>query len=244
MAADPSDVSGVFGRWQAICLACRTALPAAAGCDRGGEHRVVDLMTLEGQAALLDEVWSGPDTVGPFGDVRPRGAAELALTAADPGAPARRGRAEGRAAPSPLGRLPCLAYALALLTGRPATARRDVLWQESAAVGFSVRLDDGALVRIPPGRVRLEIDRQRAYRPPRVHASEHLPAGLGIQIAGEPDFVPFDEALEEILQPGERVELLGEVELREDPTGEPRPPRAPAPTVLVPVGTPLLRRIG
>jgi hypothetical protein len=210
-------------------------------CDQGAHHRVVNLMTHEGQDALLDEVWSGPETVGPLGDLRPRGA--VGPSVAPPRLQGRRGVAEGRPVPSPLGGAACLAYGLALLTNRPAVAGHDVLWREGATVGFSVRLDDSALVRVPHGRVRFEVDRQRAYYAPRTHAAEHLPAGLGIQISGEPDFVPFDAALEDVLRPGDRVELVGVFSLREDTTAERPSPRAPAPTVLVPAGIPLLRRI-
>jgi hypothetical protein len=239
--SDRGGSSAVFGPWRAICLTCRTGFSTVGACDAGESHRVVDLMTREGQEALLDEVWTGPETVGPFGDLRPRGGPGVSLL---PGrAPRRRGIAEGRPAPSPLGGAPCLAYGMALLTNRPAVASHDVLWREAATVGFSVRLDDSGLVRIPAGRVRFEVDRLRAYYAPRAQAAEHLPAGLGIQIAGEPDFVPFDAALEDILRPGDRVELLGVFELREDVSAERPSPRAPAPTLLVPGGTPVVRRI-
>jgi hypothetical protein len=197
-------------------------------------------MTRDGQEALLDTVWALPEGLGLLSEPRPCGAGEISLGSRRDG---RRGRVEGKAAMSPIGREPCLAYALALLTNRPAIGRRDVLWREAATVGFSVRLDDGLLVRVPPGRLRFEVDRHHAYYAPRTQAAEHLPGALGIRITGELDFVPFDEALEDVLRPGDRVELLGRVELREDLTAERPFPRAPAPTVLVPTGTPVIRRL-
>jgi hypothetical protein len=238
---DRRGTTGIFGPWAAICLTCRTGFATVGACDEDPSHRVVDLMTREGQEALLDEVWSGDETVGPFGEPRPRGGPGISSWPA----PRRghRGVAEGRPAPSPLGGAPCLAYGMALLTNRPAVASNDVLWREAATVGFTVRLDDSGLVRIPAGRVRFEVNRLRAYYAPRAQAAEHLPAGLGIQIAGEPDFVPFDAALEDILRPGDRVELLGAFELREDTSAQRPSPRAPAPTLLVPDGTPVVRRI-
>jgi len=239
--SDRAGQSAIFGPWTAICLICRTGFAAVTSCDESAAHRVVDLMTREGQEALLDEVWSGPETVGPFGDLRPRGGPSGSR--APSARRGRRGVAEGRPVPSPLGGAPCLAYGMALLTNRPAVASQDVLWREAATVGFTVRLDDSGLVRVPPGRVRFEVNRLRAYYAPRAQAAEHLPGGLGIQIAGEPDFVPFDAALEDVLRPGDRVELLGAFELREDVTAKRTSPRAPAPTLLVPGGTPVVRRI-
>jgi hypothetical protein len=232
-----------FSPWDAICLDCRTALIGGASrCDQGAQHRVVGLMTRAGQEALLDEVWAAPDDGPPglLGDPRPCGAPDLPFELRRS---PRRGRVEGRPALSPLGREPCLAYGLALLTNRPAVGQRDVLWREAATVGFNVRLDDGGTVRVPRGRIRFEVDRHHAYYAPRSHAAEHLPGALGIRITGELDFIPFDEALEDVLRPGDRVELLGHVVLREDTTVERPFPRAPAPTVLVPAGTPAFRRL-
>jgi hypothetical protein len=238
---DPDESDGPFSPWSSICLSCRTALEDPSGCDGGPDHRVVDLMTRAGQEALLDEVWAAPEGLSLLGEPRPCGAAGAALLG--PRRSERRGRAEGKTGRSPLGREPCLAYGLALLTNRPAIGQRDVLWREAATVGFSVRLDEGGTVRIAPGRIRFEVDRHHAYSAPRSQAAEHLPGALGIRITGELDFIPFDAALEQVVRPGDRVELLGTVELREDTTA-PRPfPRAPAQTVLVPVGIPIVRRV-
>jgi len=237
---DPDDSDGPFAPWNSICLSCRTALEDPSGCDGGADHRVVDLMTRDGQEALLDTVWAAPEGVSLLGEPRPCGAPEASGW---PRANDRLGRAEGRPALSPLGREPCLAYGLALLTNRPAIGQRDVLWREAATVGFTVRLDHGGTVRIAPGRIRFEVDRHHAYYAPRSHAAEHLPGALGIRITGELDFIPFDEALEDVLRPGDRVELLCDVQMREDTTAERPFPRAPAPTVLVPVGIPILRRV-
>jgi hypothetical protein len=240
--ADPgSNSGGAFSPWTAICLACRSALATVGACEEDAAHRVVNLMTRDGQEELLAAVWAGPETLGLSGDLRPRGAPDGSLRLA--GMSARRGIAEGIAAPSPLGREPCLAYGLTLLTNRPAFVLQDVMWREAATMGFTVRLEEGAVMRVPPGRVRFEVDRQRAYYAPRDQAAEHLPAGLGIHIIGEPDFVPFDAALEDVLRPGDAVELVGTVELREDTTAEQPSPRTPAPTVLVPSGTPSIRRV-
>src|SRR5262245_34851837 len=132
---DRGGSNGIFGPWTAICLTCRAGLAGVGPCEESTGHRVVDLMTLEGQDALLEEVWSGPETVGPLGDLRPRGGPGVSLW------PERgrghRGIAEGRPVPSPLGRLPCLAYGMALLTNRPAVASQDVLWREAGTVGFT-----------------------------------------------------------------------------------------------------------
>ena len=236
-----SNTGAATSPWGALCLGCRTAFEQVAACDEAADHLVVNLMSREGQEALLGEVWRGPETMGPLGDLRPRGAPDLWVRSAR--REGRRGVVEGRSALSPLGRLPCVAYGLALLTNRPAVARQDVVWREAATVGFNVRLDDGLLVRIPSGRVRFDVDWQRAYYAPRAQVAEYLPAGLGIQIDGEPDFIPFDRALEDVVRPADHVEILGVVEPREDRDARRSSLRDPAPTILIPVGAPVIRRV-
>jgi hypothetical protein len=153
------------------------------------------------------------------------------------------GIAEGTAQPSPLRREACLASSIVLRSDRPAPKRTDVLWREQITDGFSVRLDDGGLVRIPAGRVRIVESSRRERSAPRAAAVAMLPGDLGVDIPGELAELPFDSAWEQIIRPEQRVAILSPIELREDPDHLPASPRAPANVTRIPVGVPVLKCI-
>jgi len=171
--------------------------------------------------------------------LRPYGAATRPRVP-EPGSPLA-GIAEGTAQPSPLRREPCLASSIVLRSDRPAPMRTDVLWREQSSDGFIVRLDDGGVVRIPAGRVRIVESRQRERSAPRAAAAAMLPGDLGADIPGELRALPFDSAWEQIIRPEQRVAILSPTELREDPDHLPASPRAPANVARIPVGVPVLK---
>ena len=105
----------------------------------------------------------------------------------------------------------------------------------------TVRPDHLLTVQVPAGRIRLTSDRARSRRAAPKEARARLPGPLGVIVPGELPYVPFDEALEVVIRPGDRVVLLSATELREDPTAERSSLREPAATVLVATGTPVLR---
>jgi hypothetical protein len=150
------------------------------------------------------------------------------------------GVAEGTPHPSPLHGDSCLAFSILLRSTRSTPIRSEVLWREASTAGFTIRLDDGALVRIPSGRIELVESSRGARRAPRDKAAARLPAGLGIDVEGELSDLPFDLAGEEIIRPSQRVAILSRVELREDPDRLPASPRAPANLAWVAVGIPVL----
>jgi hypothetical protein len=151
------------------------------------------------------------------------------------------GVVEGAPLPSPLRRDTCLAFGVVLRSSRPATGSGGLLWQEMATTGMRIRLDDGSLVHVPAGRIRLSPNRARARKAAADEARARLPGPLGVVVPGELPYLPFDEAHEVVIRPGDRVVLLSPTELREDPTAERPSLREPARTVLVATGTPVLR---
>jgi hypothetical protein len=129
----------------------------------------------------------------------------------------------------------CLAYAMELhkkeLFGGGAMLR------DAATAGFEVALDDGRVMRVPAGRIRLlgrltkeEVDMERMLD--QVDLTGHA-------TRDGREYFPHDHALGLTLQPGDRVEVLGQVELGAD-TAQAGGYRANA-GVLVPVGVPVLR---
>jgi hypothetical protein len=170
--------------------------------------------------------------------LRPYGAFDL------PVIPRRRGQRSGIVVgvgqPSPLRGEPCVAYRVGLHASS-AVGRGTLLWQEAATTGFDVLLDDGEVIRVRPGRVRMAIDRGRARAADKTAAANRLPLDTGVEVAGELPLVPFDEAEEEVIRSGDRVIVLGKLERRQDSTAA-ASNRAVAPTILVPVGVPALAR--
>jgi hypothetical protein len=153
------------------------------------------------------------------------------------------GIAVGPPHPSPLQGEPCLAFSIVLRSTRPGPNRSDVLWREASTCGFQVRLDSGALVEIPAGRVRIVESSRGARRVSRDRAARRLPCGLGVDIPGELSELPFDLACEEIIRPNQRVAILSRVEPRENRTRLPASPREPPNLTLVAGGVPVLTRV-
>jgi hypothetical protein len=172
--------------------------------------------------------------------LRPRGASRLPKLVA--GRETRYGIVEGEPLPSPLRDQGCVAYGISLRTARAAAGAGDVVWREAASFGFTLRLDDGSAVFVPPGRIHFDVDPKRAARATRERAAARLPADLGVEVGGELASLPFDQAFEEVLRPGDRVAVVGTVELREAPGAERPSLREAIPAVLVPTGTPVLVR--
>jgi len=165
-----------------------------------------------------------------------RGAPALA-SAGGAGRP-RVGSADGEPFPSPLRRETCLAFEISLRMEAPHSAAADLVWREAATTGLSVRLDDGEIVRIPAGPIRLS-------RPPDSARVSHgaararLPAELAERDVGLP-YVPSDMAFEHVIRPGDRVAVVGPLEPHEDDSEPSESLRSPARRALFPVGTPVV----
>ena len=184
---------------------------------------------------LVSKLWGARRRRRP---VRPYGAVTGPQLPSPPDA--KVGVAEGTPVASPLGGEPCLAFSIVLRTERPAALLTDVLWREASTDGFIVRLDDGARLQVPAGRVRIVESSGSERRAPRAKAARMLPAGLGVDVEGELSELPFDLAGEQVIRPNQRITIRSRVELREDPTNIPASLRAPANLALVATGVPVL----
>lgn len=142
----------------------------------------------------------------------------------------------GRQVPSPLGAVPCVAAGVLLrLAGRPSS----VLLTDATTVGFDVELPDGATVRIPAGRLRLDGPRA-AVAPSPAQAARFLDAVDPLR-AGDVDLFPFTLAQEITVRPGDRVAVLGILDAIEDEAARTSPHRSAVRRLLVPRGVPRVR---
>ncbi len=127
-----------------------------------------------------------------------------------------------------------VAYALELHT--KTAFGGDALLRDAMTAGFEVKLDDGRIVRVPPGRVTVvgqlpvaDVDRGRVD----AFLGELDPGG------GSRSLFPYDHARAVVLNAGDRIDVLGDLELSADGS-EAHAYRASA-GLLVPVGVPVLR---
>lgn len=126
-------------------------------------------------------------------------------------------------------------YAMLLYEAR--TFGGGAMLRDAATAGFEVDLDDGRVLRVPAGRIQV------VGPLPRVHAERTRLEGVLGQIApgapGAPELFPFDRVKGQTIGPGDRIELLGEVQHAADASSS-GGYRAHA-GVLSPVGVPVLR---
>jgi len=171
--------------------------------------------------------------------LRPHGVrAGPALASVGGSARPRLGIAEGETFRSPLGDEDCLAFEISLRAENARGAGADLVWREARTGGFTVRLDDGETVRIPPGSIRLSRAPDSA-RTSHAEACKRLLPELGNDDVGLP-CVPSTAAFEQIVRPGARVAVVGPLESHEDGDAPRESLRAPSRMILVPVGTPVL----
>jgi hypothetical protein len=193
-----------------------------------------------GVAALVSYIRTRREEKAVRNALRPYGARGApALASISGGSRARVGVAEGETFRSPLRREECLAFEISLRVDRPDASKADLVWREAGTAGFSVRLDDGELVRIPAGPIRLS-------RPPASARVSHQEARARLPVAvDEQDValrnVPSDAAFEHLIRPGDRVAVVSVLKRREDSGGAQKNGlRAPARMALYPVGTPVV----
>jgi len=217
----------VIPRRTAICLDCRTLLVEGEPCDASPEHTAVSLTDDDGRRRLVEAqrrpvadpftsvgAWSG-------GGARGRVIAEEPLT-------------------SPLLQERCCGWSAALVFFRdPLTLQAGtVVLRDAVTSGFALRLDEGSVVLVPAGRIRLEAERPG------------FPSGIrrnGIRYLKELYPVPFPQALEldpfrftdgeeYLIRSGDRLEILNELP---PIAGERTPARPP----LQPRGLPRFRQL-
>jgi hypothetical protein len=152
--------------------------------------------------------------------------------------------AHGALAPAPLTWTRSVGFG-ALLEHRSRLWRQPVTTLcDGASLGFDVLLDDGGRVRIPPGALLVDVTNARRVRPDRLLLAHYL-AELDPQRDAASDLDPFpaNRARTVAIQPGDRVEVLGPLEPRADPTAPSAGYREPASSTLIATGLPRLRRI-
>lgn len=126
--------------------------------------------------------------------------------------------------------------------------RSDRMLVDSVSAGFTLRLPDGAEVRVPAGRVRLEGPRRRERAVGGDRVQDHLarldPLRKSLDAIDELEPIPFEQASELVLLPGEAVELIGQLEPMVDVQAPAAAYRDSASTVLVPRSGFGLRLVG
>ncbi|MFO0560494.1 MAG: hypothetical protein U0269_20940 [Polyangiales bacterium] len=124
-------------------------------------------------------------------------------------------------------------------------AANAVMLRHASTEGLEIALDDGSIVRVPAGRIRLEGTRTVIEDP-------SVAKGVLDELVGPPltdddgyALVPFDVAQRVTLSVGDRVAVYGPIEFSMDVGSTPSDQyafRAPS-RVLIPVGTPSLARV-
>lgn len=154
--------------------------------------------------------------------------------------------ADGAALIKSSGGRPVAAHGLELRTSR--FMRSGVMLRDGAAAELMVELDDGRRLQIPAGRVRVDASSSaQRLRPAdlRRYLDDLDPLRRAAD-PGEHDALPFDDARERHMMPGDRVEVRGACEpfIVPGQASEAGGYRQAAASLLRPVGVPWLRAIG
>ncbi len=152
-----------------------------------------------------------------------------------------RGAASGHAdAQAPASGAACLAFCLELRHISRGAER--LLYRDSITTGFDVALDTGGLARIPPGRIHLSgASRQVVDFDNRDVAMYLRQVDPGHDPDARFDPLRYSVIFEQLLLPGQRVELLSRFEPRVARTLREGGYRDPALSHLAPVGVPFVR---
>ncbi len=129
----------------------------------------------------------------------------------------------------------CLAYAFELHEKR--VFGGGAMLRDAQTAGFEITLDDGRILRVPEGRVRILGDREKedVEKERMTTFLEGIDPRYGA--TKERNVFPYDHARALTIMPGDRVEVLGQVETAAGGAAGYRENAA----VLTPVGVPVLR---
>ncbi len=218
----------MFPARRRICLDCRAALPDGAACT-WLTHEHDDLTGA--CARLIERVWGEArevDQVRPWDLLvpgswrsvvvrerdRPLGAATAPMVPIT--AVGFRGRIEQAAtAPVPLGDQRGVGFAVEVRHAEAAGS--PIMLRDGATVGFTIAADDGRLLVVPPGGLRMPegVPGEPVKNRPRI---EGYLRGLAPD-AGLPSPFPWDEVSMAVLAPGDAVTVRAVASVRPDPRG-------------------------
>lgn len=152
-----------------------------------------------------------------------------------------RGAVEGDAMlVSPASDTECVAYSLELHYEGSFGDR--VMFRDAVCTAFTVKLDGGVMARVPAGRIRLLGAMRQEVDVDNLGLEHHLEA-FDPQRSAEAPFDPlrYNVVYEQLLLPGDRVELVSAFEPVVDTAALPTHYRESAPSVLAPRGVPVVR---
>lgn len=134
---------------------------------------------------------------------------------------------------------PCVGWAAELTSKR--FMHNAVMLRDGASYGFDVRLENGRVVRVPAGVLRLE--RGGDEQGGGVFLDDYLKSVDPSYFAGDDEpALPFDRAAVVEVRPGDEVELAGNLHLAPDPDAA-QTYRETAAMVLVPNEPVAIRRV-
>ena len=156
----------------------------------------------------------------------------------------RRGTVEGeRVLESPAAATRCVAYALELHFAGSGIDR--VMYRDAVTAGFDVQLDGGRIARIPPGRIRLLGTIHQEIDVDNVHLERYLARFDPRHRDGDAfDPLRHNVVCEQVILPGDRIELLSPFDPMVNARARPTHYRIPAPSLLTPRGVPVIRLPG
>jgi hypothetical protein len=144
---------------------------------------------------------------------------------------------------SPASGTECVGYAIELRVDAPGGQR--TMLRDAVTAGFTIHLDGGGVAVVPAGRMRLVGAMQQEVDVDNVVLDAHLRSILPTYAAENPfDPIYHNMVCEQLILPGDVVELVGSFEPRPSRHAEATMYREAPPSVLAPRGIPLLRVVG
>jgi hypothetical protein len=142
---------------------------------------------------------------------------------------------------APFSGVKCAAYGV-VFRCRQGCRRYATTLRQSYTNGFDIETDSGEKIRIPPGRLHLDMIEADFVDNPSVAVDAFLSTiDPKHRHSDDLEIFPHDDVQELVLRPGDSVEVLGPVRDVVDGSAEPTGYRESAATILSPTGIPRLR---
>ena len=249
MAKAGGSGAGIGGALEG-CNACACEGADLSGCGEaaggGGEIMAVIAVIVVAAIAFIAIYYATKWIVGYIRKRRNRPKPKGALTR-----PAKAGQRTGYVGRvvadttlvDPITGRPCVAYGIKLRSNRFLSG--DITLRDAATIGFDVQLDSGDIVRIPAGRIALNM-----HGAGKLSDDETIKSSINAHIElidphhskSSVRAVPWDRAHLRLIELGARVELRGDIARAPDPDAAKGPSgyREAAASILVPSGVPQL----